>query len=44
VAIIVGLLATSYTNILELSLYAFDLMLACLFTPFSFGMYLKQSK
>jgi SSS family transporter len=43
VAIIAGILATSYPRVLELSLYAFDLMLACLFAPFVFGMYFKKS-
>jgi SSS family transporter len=42
-AILAGLLATSYPRVLELSLYAFDLMLACLVAPFIFGFYFKQS-
>lgn len=43
VSLIAGILATSYPNVLELSLYAFDLMLACLVAPFVLGMYFKQS-
>jgi len=43
VAIGSGLLATTYPHVVELSLYAFDLMLACLVAPFVFGMYFKFS-
>jgi SSS family transporter len=43
VAIFSGLLATSYPHVLELSLYAFDLMLACLVAPFILGLYFKPS-
>ncbi len=43
IAIFAGLLATGYPHVLELSLYAFDLMLACLVAPFIFGLYFKSA-
>ena len=43
IAILAGLVGTAYPRAVELSLYAFDLMLACLVAPLIFGFYFKQS-
>lgn len=42
-AILAGFVASSFPKAVELSLYAFDLMLACLVAPMVFGIYFKKS-
>jgi solute:Na+ symporter, SSS family len=43
VAILAGFVATSYPRAVELSLYGFDLALACIFAPLVFGLYYKKA-
>ncbi len=43
IAIVAGLLASSFPYVVELSLYGFDLILACLVAPLIFGLYWKKS-
>jgi SSS family solute:Na+ symporter len=42
-ALLAGFVASSFPRAVELSLYAFDLMLACLVAPMVFGIYFNKS-